>query len=288
MKKTFFFVAGPIVPLAVLVLMYLANRAAPSESGQLSDPTWAGTYFRGDHLGSNDMLSITSSGRFSDERFGCMHHDTDSGVVEDTDGRLRLQRHGSSEAQDIPEGYRMLWFPREYLMVRWGKRRYLVPIGEILDFCSAVRGGCEPRDDERGLFLLRRGDEKIEPETDEPQLPNGFQKYLRMEKLDVRIKALRQPSAPPLQKKSGEQRIEQDSVTLDAGSFEGVLPGMRFTKLPEPTRDVIVIRETSAHESTGILLDGLSASLKVGDRFRAPSPWACRVGRRLKTRPVKN
>jgi hypothetical protein len=277
MKKTFFFVAGPIVPLGALVA--LAWVAIP-EAGHLSDPSWAGTYYAGHSYGSH-TLSITAAGRFTELQTGCLQHDEDSGTVEDTDGRLRLQRQGTSRPRNDPQDYWRRWFPPEYVMVRWGKRRYLVPPGEILEFCAAVHGGCEPRNEPRGFFLLQRGDETIEPETDEPQLPNGFQKYLRLEQLDVAIKSLSQPGAPAGRTGAANAADEPYSVTLDAGSHEGVLPGMRFHKLPEPTQGgMIVIRETSDHESKGILIDWQSGHSpktppQAGDRFRAPSPWAC-------------
>ncbi len=101
---------------------------------------------------------------------------------------------------------------------------------------------------------------KSDAESAEPQLPSGFEKYLHMKELDVGIKAVSVSPAIP-----GE-------VTLDAGTVEGVLPRMRFRKPPPLDGWDLVILETSAHETKGIvrMASETAAAPKVGDRFRAP------------------
>ena len=51
--------------------------------------------------------------------------------------------------------------PRDLVVVRWGKRRYLVPPDELDDFRFAVETGREPRATWNGRFFLRLGDECI-------------------------------------------------------------------------------------------------------------------------------
>ena len=44
--------------------------------------------------------------------------------------------------------------------VRWGGRVYLVPDGELQQFCEATSKGIEPRSIERGRYFLRLGDHR--------------------------------------------------------------------------------------------------------------------------------
>ncbi len=44
--------------------------------------------------------------------------------------------------------------------VRWGGRIYLVPDGELQQFCEDTSKGTEPRSIERGRYFLRLGDHR--------------------------------------------------------------------------------------------------------------------------------
>jgi hypothetical protein len=164
-------------------------------------------------------------------------------------------------------------------MIRWGKRRYLIPPEEIFDFCAEVRGGCEPRCKGEGNFLLHQGDEKIEPDADELQLPERFRKYLRMRQLEVGIKTLARNSEVSIPMRAQGVQLEY-AVTVDAGSAEGVLPRMRFRKPPPSWGGELVVAETSLHESKGVLAIQSAGGPsfiepKVGERFRTPGPTHC-------------
>lgn len=55
------------------------------------------------------------------------------------------------------------------IVVRWGKRRYLLMEQEVSAFMEAVRTGEEPRSDMIGRFLLRHGDHVV-PVSGQAQL----------------------------------------------------------------------------------------------------------------------
>ncbi len=57
-----------------------------------------------------------------------------------------------------------------FVPVRWGDRRYLIPEKERLLFCSAVNQGAVPRYMRRGPFSLRDADRRKAPEA-LPEVP---------------------------------------------------------------------------------------------------------------------
>jgi hypothetical protein len=65
---------------------------------------------------------------------------------------------------------------RTFLPIRWGRRSYLIPTGEIQKFCDAIVRGDEPRFEIRGRFYLL-GDEA--PVSGVPELPEEWAAYLR-------------------------------------------------------------------------------------------------------------
>ncbi len=48
--------------------------------------------------------------------------------------------------------------PTDYLPIRWGDRRYIIPANAAIEFCDDIREGWEPRDDMIGHYYLSEGD----------------------------------------------------------------------------------------------------------------------------------
>lgn len=274
--KPFVMLAGLLLLSVTLVCFFCFDRRSYLKTGRLSNSEWVGTYHAGGGL-YNHELSISAFGRFSDRRDDCLQHDQVTGIVDDTDERLRLTPLFANRTSGVP---------LEYLMIRWDQRRYLVPPEEILDFCAAVREGCEPRNLNFSHYLLMKGDEKSEPDSTEPRLPHGFERYLRMKELDVGIKSISKAAESPIIDGQRAEPFEYEyDVTLDAGSFDGVLPRMRFRKHEPHSGPELVIRETSTHESKGFLSFRWSHESpviepKVGDRFWTPTQSANSLGLR--------
>jgi hypothetical protein len=211
------------------------------ELKSLKDHEWAGRYYCGDGLGTNLSLCIAPKNGAAFQWHGCLGlYDQNHGSVKETNGRIRVAWALSTDHS--------LHKPDEYLAIRWGPRRYLVPTEEILEFCSAVRSGKEARNGIHGMFLLRSGDEKL-PAKGELKLPAGFEKYLRMGAIEAKIKAIGELSVRTLEGIKNREESTQ-LVTLNVGKAEGVLPKMEFeVKKPQGVHTRVIVRKVAEHES---------------------------------------
>lgn len=152
----------------------LTSRKKPIEIELLTlvNHEWAGKYHLGDGLGLNWTLLLAPKSGATFEWRGCLGlYYFDFGKVTEKDGRIKIEWARAQREFDRPAG--------EYLLVRWGDRKYLVPREEILKFCQDVKGDEEPRNSLWGSYYLQRGDEK-KPAIGRPLLPKGFEKYLTM------------------------------------------------------------------------------------------------------------
>jgi hypothetical protein len=105
----------------------------------------AGEYYLGDGLGTNLRLSILTDGRYSLVSSGCtgVHH-RESGFVRESNSQYVL----SSTAPSEPT------IRRNFVLVGWGQRHYLIPPDELQQFRAAIIEGREPRDDPHGRFYV--------------------------------------------------------------------------------------------------------------------------------------
>src|SRR5207253_3560046 len=139
----------------------------------------------------------------------------DHGRVTERDGVLKI----AWELQELG------WpgdLPPDFLIVRWDRRRYLVPPEDVLTFCVDARSGREPRRGVHGMYYLRRGDED-KPATGKPDLPKGFEKYWTMKPIQGLLTKVGPESVTALKDAWKHDKVTQD-VTLDVGRAEGVLP----------------------------------------------------------------
>jgi hypothetical protein len=139
------------------------------ELHSLGSHDWAGRYYAGDGLGVSLSLYIAPKSGAAFQWHGCM------GLYDQNCTSLKVLKDRIQVRWTLPSKEN-LYKPDEYLIVRWGKRRYLVPPDDIRRFSLAVSTGTEPRTDQYGMFLLRDGDEKV-PVNDKPQLPPGFEGF---------------------------------------------------------------------------------------------------------------
>ncbi len=226
-----------------------ATRAVEARLGRmeaelngLPGHPWAGSYYQGDGLGANLTLTLAPRAGAAYQWHGCLGlYDQNHGPVSETEGRLTVE-------WAFPGGGFARGTPREYLLVRWGQRRYLVPTAEVLEFCRDALAGREPRDWRLGRYYLRVGDEG-KPATGQPVLPKGFERYWSLGPIRAAVTAAG-PAAVRRVRIPEEQEEVTLAVTLGAGAAEGVLPGMVFGPegpRPEGARARVVrVRE---HES---------------------------------------
>jgi hypothetical protein len=106
----------------------------------------AGEYYRGDGLGFRKRLSILPDGRYSLIESGCtgVQH-RESGFVQEAIGHYFLSPSQPSEPS----------IERNFVLMGWGQRHYLVPPDKLRELREAIIEGREPRDDARGRFYVR-------------------------------------------------------------------------------------------------------------------------------------
>jgi hypothetical protein len=176
---------------------------------------WAGTYYRGDGLGCNELLSLSPSAGFQYTDHGCLglyHHA--HGAVDGVGSRVTLH----SSAFGLPAGT-----IGEYEVINWGPRRYLVEPGQLLEYVNAVNQYQES-EYRVGLgqdrsFYLRTGDEQKKPEG-KPSLPPEYARLLLARRIEGRVTAVAGQDAS-LDDDRGLGTVDID-IGLDQGAFEGM------------------------------------------------------------------
>ena len=100
-------------------------------------------------------------------------------------------------------------FPVRYLPIKWGRRLYLVPDAQMIDFCNSVNSGSEPRSNVHGLSYLRRNDYKINVKGS-PSVPKHWRDYI-----------LTRPVHGKVLRLFGKYRMK-----VDLGFVDGIRVGM--------------------------------------------------------------
>jgi hypothetical protein len=155
----------------------ITHRYPPVRSGyEATDVVGlAGDYYRGDGLGFRNRLSILPDGRYSLNDSGCtgVHH-RESGYVHEIKSQYEL-----APSEPIESSIR-----RNFVLITWGPRRYLIPPGEMQELRDAIIEGREPTDDTRGRFYIRL---PIAPPDGLPDSPLEWANDLREELLLGRV-----------------------------------------------------------------------------------------------------
>lgn len=135
----------------------------------------AGEYYLGNGRGTNLRLSVLPDGRYSFVSSGCTGVGyRESGHARQTDGHYVLSPTGPSEPG----------VERTLDLIRWDRRRYLIPPAKIQEFRDAIVGGREPRVGTGGWFYLRV---PIEPADGLPDSPESGENDLRKDLLVGRV-----------------------------------------------------------------------------------------------------
>jgi len=208
--------------------------------------TWAGTYYRGDGLGCNELISVSPKQGFQYTNHGCLGlYGHDHGTAKQVDSCLRLR----SKFLFIPS----LEFG-EYTIVDWGSRRYLVEPKQMLEFVNAVNQNYRT-DVWSGMiqdrsFYLRVGDEEKALEG-KPSLPPEYARLLLADRIAGHVTA-----------------VDGERVSLDLGLDRGVFEGMELILLGEGDKGYgsALVSEVAEHTSVGRVnyLDSFSPPVAVG------------------------
>jgi len=247
-----------------------ANRLRKNIASELKaipNHPWAGEYYAGDGLGVNMALCVAPRSGFVFEWHGCLGlYDRNYGAATWTNDRVHL----SFTFENKQQGFQGI--APDLIPVPWGKRRYLVPAGDMVGFCNRVNDGSEPRDGMHGSELLRRGDEK-NPISGLPKVPKEFQHYLISKPIVAEIISVGAYKTRP---SVADWKFKDTAVVLNAGSSQGLSTGMELL-VTEPVTMVEAVRITKVEEnqSEGIItqVGEDEPGPKVGWRFSTQAPW---------------
>jgi hypothetical protein len=137
--------------------------------------------------------------------------------------------------------------PRQFAVVEWGGRCYLIESDRIVEFCNAVNFGVEPRAWGAEPFLLRFNDWEKEV-TGLPSVAKEYQSYLTSKPIIARVLQTfpyRSDVAIPIR----PGKWDGIPVSIDVGEQGGVRVGMRFcSKRMEPfaTGYVFAVEKSTA------------------------------------------
>ncbi len=243
-----------------------SRRAAiEAEIKGLGEHPWAGEYYEGDGLGVNVFVTLAPQAGFVFEWHGCGGcYDRNYGAVTSDGDRISLD----FTFENNREGFRGL--ANNFVPIRWGERRYLVPADDIIGFCNNVNSGTEPRNGVHGSYLFRRGDEKTKV-TGFPSVPEKYRPCLLTEPINAEIASVAKFTT---RTSLADWKFKDTPVTLNVGSTAGVRVGMELY-VTQPDDMVESVRITKVDE------DRCEAIMtQMGETEPAP-----KVGWRLSTLP---
>ena len=198
------------------------RRKIDKEITKLNDEHWAGHYYLGGGTGVNIYLDISPKSGFVLEWQGCMgRYDRNYGKVKVENGIIYLE----FEIWNMKQGFQ--GFDSQYLPVKWGEKRYLIPSEDIIGFCNNINHGREPRTGCWGSFFLNEEDydKKVQGL---PDIPEKYKPYILKKPINAKIVKVGKTF-----KKNLDSDLRYVLVTLNVGLVEGVLEGLEF-QINEP------------------------------------------------------
>ncbi len=226
-----------------------------AEIKKLGTHDWAGDYYAGDGTGANRLLRLAPKSGYTFEWHGCVGvYDRNYGAVDSTDHRLRLSFTFINNRDMIEP---------EFVVVRWGPRRYLVPADDLIGFCNYVNQGFEPRTGKHGFYFLRRGDEKLKVDG-EPDLPPDFRNFLLSKPVEASVVAV-----GPATIKHGRTKLKfrETQLTLDVGKKHGLRVGMELILLHPHIFERVEIRKVEDDRAEAIQFGDNEPTPEMGWRF---------------------
>jgi hypothetical protein len=193
--------------VAVIYIFALVSGGLAANTNAVTLKDIAGGYYFGDGLGVNCSFTLSAQGEFTFQWTGCGgSYDKNEGSANLKDGTL----HITPRKPNVREGFKGT--PTEFYPVRWGARMYLIPTNQIVEFCSEVNQGGEPRSDSHGQYYLR-GSDAEKPVAGRPAVPEQWNKFFLNQPVRGRITEL----------------IGVQEAWLDKGAADGLLDGMILT-----------------------------------------------------------
>jgi len=145
--------------------------AIKREIANIKSQEWAGEYRYGYGISANADFFIAPASGFAYRVDGCF------GLYERNYGSVDWRANEIMLNFDLPNDRKHFGLSANIVPVLWGKRHYLIPESELIDFGNAINSGNEPCIDYCARFLLKVGDEK-RTVNGEPNIPESFRRYL--------------------------------------------------------------------------------------------------------------
>jgi hypothetical protein len=215
---------------------------------------WAGKYDRYLGLGYAYSLSVAPNLGFVASWRTCTHSLYRYGKARFEKGILKLTFEDSSDSSTF--------IASEYYVVRWGERRYLIPLGEMIDFCNSINSGAEHCQLCESRFFLIRGSQEHIPKG-MPKLPSKYASYILKEPIHTEIASIDKRYTKT--DKDTESTYEVTEVTLNVGAANGIKEGIEFyVSLPNIPVIVTIIRADKYTSSARIIQFGNDDKPLVG------------------------
>lgn len=219
---------------------------------------WAGRYYKGDGLGTNESLLLSPAGEFSFESHGCTSFPPrEQGKFREEKGLFHFEGAESGEMSG-----------RRLRLVRWGERAYMIPDERLIAFANDVNQGWEPRYRAHGSHFMRQGGDAIPPASGRPRVPKAVEPYLLDRVVDSVIVSV--GASVELSSSSHREGERETSIEVDAGSEAGLLPGMEL-KLRGGLDGDATISRVGARSSTALLVS--TAPPQAGWRLSTRFDW---------------
>lgn len=170
------------------------------------------------------------------------------GRVEFREGRLILIPDPSVPVEGM-RGVALDWTP-----IVWGDRHYLIATDAILDFVNSVNNGYEPSYRVLGFggsYFKKKGDDNVRV-SGFPNVPQTYRRFLLTEPIRGNVKSVGNFT---VEKIDGDKtEVRTTTVTLNVGSKQGVMVGMRFvTYKPQRVHENIIVTNVFENSSKAIV-----------------------------------
>jgi hypothetical protein len=212
-----------------------------------------GIYANGSGYGGA-QITLDQDGRFVWEAFtDTGFHQTTRGTYKVSKVTLILQPTHTEATQEGEDSTKPEAIPLRYFCILWGERLYLVETDQIQKFCEAVNVGLEPRV-WHGRYLLRAGDKGKEVKG-KPEVPKPWSDFVLARPVVARVRKITHTSRK--QPANGKLRGETMTVTVNAGSRQGLKPGMKlllydptlYMRDPVTPGEIAIVRRVNAQSA---------------------------------------
>lgn len=251
---------GTLSPAQQMTLQRM-REAITLEVSRMPADEWAGSYVLEDGPTSGAQFDWSPQNGFLVWWYTCSHGARDQinfGTVTFRDNVL----HVVPTFKD--EGAKVYPIPLELVPVKWGEQHYLVPLDQLIAFCYAARNA--GRSPELNAFFIKQSDRES-PRPGQPQVPEAYKKYF---------------TGKPIQATIVDLKSQQSSntLTLDAGRIEGIVPGMKFFALtPRNVFMAVEVTDVTDHNAEAYVMilrfkTGIDKEVKpkVGWRLTSRAP----------------